>query len=233
MKKAWILALILLSRLSFADTLYSDVWVNWTPNNKVYDVVCFSKKEVSAILKGVRVLQLNRKSFQFKDTSGEIKVMTSKDCFFEQVDPHPVSRMEFFEEIVSVKCSLNNLPFKDGDFRVLGTNVNITSIKRLRDGKVWILPTNDCTFTTQLEKKMMVEQKDQPVQIHSEFMLPGEADQIQAAQGATQGKVSQGRESENKSNVGLEKPKDQNTIKKNNLNERPAHTSIRSLLEQE
>lgn len=186
--------------------------------------MCFNKKEVSAILKGVRVLQLNRKAFQYKDLSGEIKALSSKDCFFEQVDPHPVSRMEFFEEIVSVKCSLNNLPFKDGDFRVLGTNVNITSIKRLRDGKIWILPTNDCTFTTQLEKKMMVEQTiNQSVPINSEFLLPGEADQIKAQQTQSQN-----------SNLEAVKPKmtEKETIKKEET-QLPSRTSIRTILQPE
>lgn len=158
MSKKLFLVVLFFSMTARADGLYTDTWVNWTPIGKVYDVVCFSKKNGDKILKDIRVLQMNRKSFQYRDatTESESKVVSSKECYFEQKDPHPVSRDEFFEEIVSVKCSLNALPFKDGDFRILGTNVITTSVKRLRDGKVWILPTNDCTFTTQLARKQMV-----------------------------------------------------------------------------
>jgi hypothetical protein len=165
-----------------ADGIYTDTWVNWTPAGKVFDVVCFSKKNGDKILKDIRVQQFNRKSFQFRDASpdGELKAMNSKGCYFEQKDPHPVSRDEFFEEIVGVKCSLNQLPFKDGDFRILGTNSITTSVKRLRDGKVWILPTNDCTFTTQLQKKPMVPAgpMGEVVQANSELSFPGQSDQV-------------------------------------------------------
>ena len=192
MKHFFLIALLLniFSSVSVAESLYSDTWVNWTPIGKEFDVVCFSKKNIDVIIKDVRVLQLNRRAFQYKDgTDGEIKARPSKNCFFEQKDAHPVSRDEFFEEIVSVKCSMNQIPFKDGDFRVLGTNSNTTSIKRLRDGKVWILPTTDCTFTTQLAKKPMMAvpqylmQAQGQIMINPEFsMFPGQADQPTALQ---------------------------------------------------
>lgn len=171
---------------SFAESVYTDTWINWSPIGKEYDVVCFSKKSIDVIMKNVRITQLNRKAFQFKDVDGEIKARPSKNCFFEQKDPHPVSRDELFEEIVSVKCNLNQIPFKDGDFRILGTNSSTTSIKRLRDGHVWILPTNDCTFTTQLPKKPMMAVPpyllpQQGISLNSEYtMLPGQADQMAA-----------------------------------------------------
>lgn len=174
------------SSTSFANGLYSDTWVNWSPSGKVYDVVCFSKKDGNKVYKDIRILQFNRRAFQYKESTpgSEPASLSSKNCFFEQKDPHPVSRDEFFEEIVSVKCSLNQLPFKDGDFRILGTNSVTTSVKRLRDGKVWILPTNDCTFTTQLERKPMVPapQQQSPIQVNSELTFPGQIDQMSSGQ---------------------------------------------------
>jgi hypothetical protein len=183
MKLLALMVLVLISQYAQAEALLTDTWVNWTPNGKIFDVVCFSKREPTLILKEVRVLQLNRRAFQYKDADGEIKAMNTKSCFFEQKDNHPVSRDEFFEEIVAVKCNLNQIPFKDGDFRILGTNLNTTSVKRLRDGRVWILPTNDCMFTTQLPKKAMMPVA-QPIQqpspqMNSELtMFPGESDQM-------------------------------------------------------
>jgi|GEM_PF-5945509 len=172
---------IFLSNQCLADNIYTDTWVNWTPIGKTFDVVCFTKAGPPSVLKNIRIMQFNRKAFQYKETvaDAELKAMASKNCFFDQHDTHPVSRDEFFEEIVSVKCSLNSLPFKDGDFRILGTNSVTTSVKRLRDGKVWILPTNDCSFTTQLAKKPMVPagMAQGPVQMSGELVFPGQADQ--------------------------------------------------------
>jgi hypothetical protein len=169
------------SVFSFAEGIYTDTWVNWTPAGKVYDVVCFSKKNGDRIIKDIRVVQFNRRAFQYKESSpdAELKAMSSKGCYFEQKDPHPVSRDEFFEEIVGVKCNLNQIPFKDGDFRILGTNSTTTSVKRLRDGRVWILPTNDCTFTTQLQKKPMIPApaQQQQIQLSGELSFPGQSDQ--------------------------------------------------------
>jgi hypothetical protein len=180
-----LLAICLFPLLARAESLYSDTWVNWTPVGKVYDVACFSKKNGDKVLKDIRITQLNRKAFQYKEpgADSELKASQTKNCFFEQKDPHPVSRDEFFEEIVAVKCSLNQLPFKDGDFRILGTNSATTSVKRLRDGKVWILPSADCTFTTQLPKKPMVPAAfQQPsVAVNPELAFPGQDDQAQAA----------------------------------------------------
>jgi hypothetical protein len=184
MKFVWCLLIAALSSSnSFAESLYTDTWVNWTPVGKEYNVVCFTKRNVDLILKGVRILRLNRKAFNYQDVDGETRARPSKNCFFEQLDPHPVSRDELFEEIVTVKCSMNQIPFKDGDFRVLGTNASITSVKKLRDGKIWVLPTHDCTFTTQLPKKPMMPVPgyipEQPqIGLSPEFsMFPGQVDQ--------------------------------------------------------
>lgn len=159
----------------FAENLFTDTWVNWTPRGKIFDIVCFSKKDGDRFYKNVRVLQLNRNTFQYKEADNneaEAVVGSTKNCYFEQKDTHSVSRDEFFEEIVSVKCTLNQLPFRDGDFRILGTNATTTSVKRLRDGKIWILPTGDCNFTTQLQKKEMVPAGSQNQQ--QQFQLTGE-----------------------------------------------------------
>lgn len=127
--------------------VYTDKFTTWNPKGKFFDVLCFNKdNRLTVTLKEAEMIFLKKSTFKVKTQTGEQEIQ-DLNCIMEQKGPLPVARIEFTEAIYRVECDLAIQTIRRADFRLLHKNKTFTSIKRLSDGKVWILPTNSCKLT--------------------------------------------------------------------------------------
>lgn len=153
-------------------TIYSDEWKTWSPIGQSFDVVCSGKAADSfEVFKGAKMISRTETKFAINYNS-EINEIDNSICILEQKKRWPVARAEFLREIISVDCNLGIIPMFEGDFRLMGKNKRFFSVKRLTDGRVWMLPTKACKIQSVLPKYELYLQKK--IQKHLENSLKQE-----------------------------------------------------------
>lgn len=126
--------------------VYTDLLIPWSPSNKIFDLICFTDdNKLDLIDRDIEVLTLNPTRMKYQK-NGVFKVIENKPCILEQKTEMTVSRLEFLEAIYKVDCDITISPIRKSDFRMLKSTKSFTAIKRLTDGKVYILPTKMCKF---------------------------------------------------------------------------------------
>lgn len=139
-----------------------DEWAIWSPIGKTFDMVCFlneGSKDPSLIKKGVKMVKYNRVKFTVKEQEGEEFTFDGSRCFLDQKEKMTVSRKEILGEIYSASCNFADLPFESEDMRLLGKNDYFTSLKRLVDGKIFMIPSKDCSIKKTLSAMNFVDEK--------------------------------------------------------------------------
>lgn len=137
---------LLFIALNLKAQVYTDKHIPWSPNHKVFDLMCFNEnKEIDFVEKEIEVIAIKPTRLTY-NKQGTLKVIVDPNCILEQKSDLTVSRLEFLEALHQVECDIQLASIKKTDFRILTSNKNWLAIKRLTDGKVWIFPTKICRF---------------------------------------------------------------------------------------
>lgn len=151
-----------LSESALAQT-YTDKMTPWNPVGKNFDVLCFSKENKLVLSeRDLQMTMFKKNRAKFKNAKGDDTEVKDLNCIMEQKGALPVARMEFVEAMYRVSCDISITPFRRNDFRLLFQSKNFTTIKRLSDGKIWIIPSAACKLAMVLPS-LKVEAEQEPV----------------------------------------------------------------------